>query len=229
MKLERQKILIDIDDTFLKSSEEVIRQLNAKNGTLKTINDLVDYGYRSIDNNITPEEINQIYSSDDFFYNVDFNDGAIEFVTKYSKIFDIVFVSYGTQENIDKKILMLTRLALNNNLNNIFFISCESGKANKSEILLDNVYLAIDNHSKHLDELNAPKKILLKNFKEVNWNMTPINDENTYIANSFCDIDEMIEFDFQLYLMKLLNVFHFQLMKVNYLLSLNHFDYYHYH
>ena len=33
MTLERQQILIDIDDTFLKSSEEIIRQLNKKNNT----------------------------------------------------------------------------------------------------------------------------------------------------------------------------------------------------
>ena len=65
-------------------------------------------------------------------------------------------------------------------------------------ILLDNVYLAIDNHSGHLNELNAPKKILLKNFKEVDWNKTPINNEYTYTANSFYDIDQMIEFDLKL-------------------------------
>lgn len=198
MELERQKILIDIDDTFLKSSEEIIRQLNNKNGTSKTIDDLVDYGYRSIDNNITQEEINQMYASNEFFQNVDFNDGAIEFIVKYSKIFDIIFVSYGTEENLLKKAVLLNELVYAYNLNNVFFASFEIGRANKSEILLNNVYLAIDNHSKHLNELNAPKKILLKNFKEVNWNKTPINDEYTYIVNSFSDIDQMIEFDLQL-------------------------------
>ena len=57
MNLDRQKILIDIDDTLLKSSEEIIRQLNKKNGTTKTIYDMTDYAYRSIDPNITNEEI----------------------------------------------------------------------------------------------------------------------------------------------------------------------------
>jgi hypothetical protein len=38
----------------------------------------------------------------------------------------------------------------------------------------------------------------LKNFKEVNWNKTPINDEITYTANSFYDIDEMVDFDLKL-------------------------------
>lgn len=195
MKLEKQKILIDIDDTLLKSSEEIIRQLNGKNGTNKTIDDLIDYQYRSIDENITQEEINAMYASEEFFNNVNFNDGAIDFIKKYSEIFDIVFISYGTEENLLRKVGFLSEFINTYNLNNIFFASCETGKANKREVLLDNVYLAIDNHSGHLDELNAPKKILLKNFKEVDWNKTPINDEITYTVNSFNDIDQMIEFD----------------------------------
>lgn len=200
MKLEKQKILIDIDDTLLKSSEEIIRQLNEKNGTSKTINDLTDYKYRSIDKNITQEDIEEMYASDEFFENVAFNDGAIKFLQKYSKIFDIVFVSYGTNINLLKKLLFLsiTQECILDNKVDISFISCETGKTNKSEILLNNVYLAIDNHSDHLNELNAPKKILLKNFKEVDWNQTPINNTNTYIANSFYDIDQMIEFDLKL-------------------------------
>lgn len=198
MNLEKQKILIDIDDTFLKSSEEIIRQLNQKNGTNKTIDDLVDYGYRSIDNNITQKDINQMYASDNFFNNVDFNDGAIDFILKYSKIFDIIFVSYGTNENLLRKMILLNNLIHKYQLENIYFIACETGKANKSEILLDNVYLAIDNNSEHLMEFNAPKKILLKNYKEVDYNKTPINDENTYVVNSFQEINEMIDFDLKI-------------------------------
>ena len=63
---------------------------------------------------------------------------------------------------------------------------------------MDNVYLAIDNHSEHLNDFNAPKKILLKNFQDVNWNKTPINDEDTYVANSFVEIGQMIDFDLKL-------------------------------
>lgn len=198
MKLEKQKILIDIDDTFLKSSEEIIRQLNEKNKTLKTIDDLTDYAYRSIDSNITQEEIEQMYASYEFFQNVEFNDGAIDFLIKYSKLFNIVFVSYGTLKNLEQKAKLLTVIANRYLLDNIYFVSVETGKANKSEILLDNVYLAIDNHSGHLQELNAPKKILFKNFQDVDWNKPLINDENTYMVNSFKEIDEMIKFDLKL-------------------------------
>jgi 5'(3')-deoxyribonucleotidase len=198
MKLERQKILIDIDDTFLKSSEEIIRQLNNKNFTLKTIDDLIDYGYRSIDENITQQEIEKMYASNEFFKRVNFNDGAINFIKKYSKIFDIVFVSYGTAENLKKKVDFLAGMVNWFSIDNVYFISCETGKVNKRDILLDNVYLAIDNHYGHLEEINSPKKILLKNYMDVEWNRIPANDENTYAVNSFKEIDEMIQFDLKL-------------------------------
>lgn len=198
MELERQKILIDIDDTFLKSSEEIIRQLNNKNGTSKTIDNLTDYAYRSIDEKLTQEDIKKMYASDEFFRNVNFNDGAIDFIRKYSNIFDIVFVSYGTIENLNKKVALLTALMNEYHMDDIYFAGFETGKVNKKEILLDNVYLAIDNHSGHLEELNAPKKILLKNYIDGDWNQPPINDEITYVVNSFKEIDEMIQFDLQL-------------------------------
>ena len=198
MRLEGQKILLDIDDTLLKSSEEIIRQLNHKNSTHKTIDDLIDYQYRSIDKNITQEDITNMYASEEFFNHVNFNDGTIDFIIKYSRIFDIVFISYGTEENLLRKINLLSNMATRCQLNNVFFVTCEIGRANKNEVLLDNVYLAIDNHAGHLSELNAPKKILLKNFQEVDWNETPINDENTYVATSFKDIEDMIDFDLKL-------------------------------
>ena len=98
-----------------------------------------------------------------------------------------------------KKLAILNDIfSYRNQLKNIYFAAFETGKANKSEILLDNTYIAIDSHSEHLAELNAPKKILLKNFQETKNNITPINDEYTYVVNSFKDIDEMISFDLKL-------------------------------
>ena len=81
--LEKQKILIDIDDTLLKSSEEIIRELNLKNGTNKTIDNLKDYGYRSIDKNITKQDITYMYGSETFWSNIEINDYKIDNIKKY--------------------------------------------------------------------------------------------------------------------------------------------------
>lgn len=199
MELERQKIIIDLDDTFLKSSEEIIRQLNNKNGTHKTIEDLKDYQYRSIDKNITSEEVVNMYTSKEFFNNVKFNNYAIEFLCKFSKIFDIIFISYGDKENIKLKEQFIDNLINTYHLNNIHFIGCLNieGQYNKSRILLSNIYLAIDNHCEHLEEHNSQKKILFKNYQNVTWNQVPINS-NWYCVDSFQEIEEMIDFDLKL-------------------------------
>lgn len=200
MKLERQKIIIDIDDTLLKSSEEIIRQLNKKNRTEKTIEDLKDYNYRSIDKNITQTDILDMYSSDVFFNNVKFNDYVIEFLKKFIKIFDIVFVSYGDHKNIAKKIKFINTMIKHYKLHNISFVGCDINNLNKqkSDVILQNAYLVVDNHIEHLMEYQAPKKILLKNYCDVKWNKAPINYENIYIVDNFKEIEEMIDFDLRL-------------------------------
>ena len=199
MNYERQKILIDIDDTLLKSSIEIIRELNIKNNTYKFLNDLKDYGYRSIDKNITQKEIKKMYGSDIFWENVRFTPYAIEFIKKYEKIFDIVFVSYGDCENLNKKQAFISDMIICNGFNNVSFIGCDNTvvEGDKSKVLLSNVYLAIDNHSGHLEEFNAPKKILFKNFQDVYWNQVPVNSD-WYVVNDFKEIEEMIDFDLML-------------------------------
>ena len=199
MNYERQKILIDIDDTLLKSSIEIIRELNTKNNTYKFLNDLKDYGYKSIDKNITQKEIKEMYGSDIFWENERFSSYAIDFIKKYEKIFDIVFVSYGDCENLNKKQAFISDMIICNGFNNVSFIGCDNtvAEGNKSKVLLSNVYLAIDNHSGHLEELNAPKKVLFKNFQDVYWNQVPVNSD-WYVVNDFKEIEEMIDFDLML-------------------------------
>lgn len=197
--LEKQKILIDIDDTLLKSSEEIIRELNLKNGTNKTIDNLKDYGYRSIDKNITKQDITYMYGSKTFWSNVEFNDYAIDFLKKYSNIFSIIFISYGDCKNLTYKESFIYRMVAKYNLTEIGFIGCDNtiNETNKSEVLLSNVYMAIDNHVGHLEQLNSPKKVLFKNGQDVTWNKVPINSD-WYVVDNFKDIETMIDFDLML-------------------------------
>ena len=197
--LEKQKILIDIDDTLLKSSEEIIRELNLKNGTNKTIDNLKDYGYRSIDKNITKQDITYMYGSETFWSNIEFNDYAIDFLKKYSNIFSIIFISYGDCKNLTYKESFIYRMVAKYNLTEIGFIGCDNtiNETNKSEVLLSNVYMAIDNHAGHLEQLNSPKKVLFKNGQDVTWNKVPINSD-WYVVDNFKDIETMIDFDLML-------------------------------
>ena len=62
---------------------------------------------------------------------------------------------------------------------------------------MSNVYIAIDNHAEHLEQLNSPKKVLFKNGQDVTWNKVPINSD-WYVVDNFKDIETMIDFDLML-------------------------------
>lgn len=196
MVLPKRTIIVDIDDTLLKSSEEIIRQLNKKNGTSKSIKDLRDYKYASIDPLVNQEEIVKMYASDEFFENVQFNDGAIDFLQKYQDIFHIVLVTYGSEENLKQKSKWLLRNKELYHIDQVDMIGVLLSE-NKKDVLLPDVYLAIDNKTSHLEEHNAPAKILFKNHQDVYWNQVPVNS-NWYVANDWYDVMAMIDFDLKL-------------------------------
>lgn len=190
--MERQTIYIDIDDTLLQSSEEIIRQLNIKNGTNKTIEDLKDYGYRSIDKYITNQDILDMFGSQEFFDNVRFTNHALQAISILQKKYDIVFVSYGDNRNLNLKEKFITNLCLTLGWANVFFEGCFLNESKNK--IKEMAYFAIDNHSGHLREYNAHKKILFKNNQNVTWNQCPVNDE-WYIANTFLEILDIITYD----------------------------------
>lgn len=188
-------IYIDVDDTFLQSSQEIIRQLNQKNGTNKTLDDLKDYTYRSIDKNITEQDILKMYGSQEFFDKVKVTSNATLIINALRDYYQIIFVSYGDIHNLRLKEKFLNRLFKLYNWYDVSFEGCLHNETKNK--LKTEAYFAIDNHSGHLQEYNAQKKILFKNNQEVIWNQCPPNSE-WYIANTFKDIDDIIKYDLEL-------------------------------
>lgn len=128
--MNKQTIILDIDDTVLKSTEEINRQL-ALNST---------------------SPILSLYESNEFFANVTFYEGFDEFLDKFQSQFNIVFVTKGTPLNIAKKIRLLRRY-------NIPIYPLPLG-GSKSAFVFPNTYLAIDDNPLYLQETNSPSKIL---------------------------------------------------------------------
>ena len=54
---EKRKVVFDFDDTLVKSSEEIIRQINNKYNLNKTIDDLTDWNYSSIYKELKETEV----------------------------------------------------------------------------------------------------------------------------------------------------------------------------
>ena len=128
--MNKQTIILDIDDTVLKSTEEINRQL-ALNPT---------------------SPILSLYESDEFFANVTFYEGFDEFLDKFQSQFNIVFLTKGTPINIAKK----NRLLYPYNIP-IYSLPLDTPK---SAFFFPNTYLAIDDNPLYLQEINSPSKIL---------------------------------------------------------------------
>lgn len=211
MKNQKRIIVIDFDDTILKSSEIVIDILNEKNKTQKTIADLSDWNYRSIDPKITTRDVDEIYSSDSFWQralNIKYlNDGIVDFFNSFKNDFKFIVCSVGTEENLRRKENFIKNLGLNLGILgldiSLLGIPQEdkhlTGNLDKSCFDFSSCYLFIDDNTKAVQSVNAPKKILVRNNRNVLWNKKPINDEKTYCVNTFNEIVEMIKFDLEVW------------------------------
>ena len=62
--LNKRTIFLDVDDVLLDSSVAVIAILNQRYGLNKTLDDLVDWGYKSIFRNLSKEQVSDIQESD---------------------------------------------------------------------------------------------------------------------------------------------------------------------
>ena len=103
MKLEKNKIVLDFDDTLVKSSEQIIRMLNERYGLNKSIKDLTDWSYTSIYPRISIKEITELYASPQFFEQVHWNDSALKFILWFRDEYHFIICSKGSKENLRQK------------------------------------------------------------------------------------------------------------------------------
>ena len=99
----KRKVVLDFDDTIAKSRERIVELLNEKNGTNKTVYDIEDWGYKSIDPNITPEEIVDLYSSPVFFERLELHEHVKEFISALRDKYTFIVCSVGSPENLKLK------------------------------------------------------------------------------------------------------------------------------
>ena len=203
MKLEKQKIVLDFDDTLVKSSEQIIQMLNQKYNLNKTIEDLKDWGYSSIYPNITSQEVTELYASEEFFKKVSWNEGARLFLLEFKKHYNYIVCSKGSKKNLKLKKDFLIEWFDNLGIKDWEFIGLETNddtdyNLNKSMVNFSDCLFALDDNVNALLSINTPKKILIKNYAEYYWNKTPINREDVYVINNFYDLIEICKFDIKL-------------------------------
>lgn len=183
------KIFLDCDDTIMNSSECIIDLLNKKNGTNKTIKDLKDFHYRSIDKTLTDEDVIKLFESDEFWNSVDYNNSFLEIKDFIDSNFDVEVVSCGTELNLKKKKEKLKPLGYK--FTGIL-IKDDSNLCKKCIDMQNGIQ--IDDNMSSMSNTNAAIKILFQNNNDFTWNKPKPNADNLYVVQTWKEIFRVLEF-----------------------------------
>ena len=189
VNVKKIKLYLDCDDVILNSMECIIKILNLKNNTHKTIDDLRDFYYKSIDKDITKEDILNMYESNDFWDIVKINNDFVESINSLKEKFRVIVVTSGTKKSIDRKKEKLIPFGLelvdtNTNIGN--------GLCKKEINMCDGIQ--VDDNISNLLYTNAKIKILLKKDRDFSYNNAQVNIENLYIVRNWSEIMSILDF-----------------------------------
>lgn len=201
--LNKRTIFLDVDDVLLDSSAAVVAILNQRYGLNKTLDDLVDWGYKSIYRNLTKEQVSEIYESEKFWSLVKPNEILMKALEDSEedeqgiwRQYNWILLTKGSKESLQKKLDYLNKIP--------FFKRNESkwryfglGHGEKKEDVHMLGRIQIDDNYSFLNRTDADLKILVRNGKETRFNRPKVeteNLENLYIVDNISQVFEILEF-----------------------------------
>lgn len=187
------KVFIDVDDTLLQSSEAVIDVLNQKYNTGKTVQDVRDWGFKSIKSDLTSEEVGEIFGSSMFWDCVKPIANCLETLQKFSDHLDITIVTVGSAENLKYKAEWLEEFLPQATLLGIPCTEEHSNGKFSKDVTDMKGGIQIDDRMDAL-HTNASLKILIKNGRNWKWGNPDINMDNLYIVNYWDEIQQILSF-----------------------------------
>ena len=198
----KPSIVLDFDDTLVKSSEAIIKILNKKFGLNKTVADSKDWNFRSINRNLTEQDINNLFATEEFFNTVQWNENALNFLQRFKEEYNYIICSKGTKQNLELKekfleIELKEKFQIDYEFIGLEFINQKSS-LNKGDINFSQCLFCIDDNTEAIESINTPIKFLIKNYTNTNWNQTPKNMEGVYVVNTFEEIIQVCEFDLEM-------------------------------
>lgn len=185
-------IYLDCDDTILYSSEAVIRILNKRYGTDKTIDDLKDWNYRSIVPQVTKQEILDIYESKEFWKEAKFNKEFLKIYKRLRKVFGWKIVSRGTKGNLIRKKKILKRKVGRLEFEDLEIIHSDQSNLPKSHINMAGG-IQIDDNMDCLKNSSAAIRILFQD-RSFLWNQPEPHEDNLYVVHNWKELGEMLDF-----------------------------------
>lgn len=156
-------IYSDVDEVLWDSIKSVLTTLNKRYNTNYKSNQVTTWNFTNLYSNMTNEEIEDIFDSDDFFKNISFKPYAEEWLKYQYNHNNITLVTHGSETNLLKKRKWFNE----NGFKNINFIGLPHSLS-KGNIDM-NGSLFIDDCRKNLEESNGTYKILFENNKDGEW------------------------------------------------------------
>ena len=201
--INKRTIFLDVDDILLDSSAAVVTILNQRYGLNKTLDDLFDWGYKSIYRNLTKEQVNEIYESEEFWSSVKPNEILMKVLEDSEEDeqgiwqqYNWILLTKGSKESLQKKLDYLNKIS--------FFKRNKSkwryfglGHEEKKEDVHMLGRIQIDDNYSFLNKTDADLKILVKNGKETRFNRPKVeteNLENLYIVDNISQVFEILKF-----------------------------------
>ena len=184
----RIKLFIDVDGTIINTAEKFIDKYCKEHNINKTINDLKDWGFKSIDRKMHINEFLRYIETEEFFETIELDENFLKFYVMNEANYEWIFITKGTKKNLELKERFL-RESLPN-FNNVMYIGIENGEDKKIYNMKNAIQ--IDDNINNLNT-NARYKILIKNYLDTNYNRIQAPSDDIYEMNNWKEIAESIK------------------------------------
>lgn len=184
----RIKLFIDVDGTIINTAENFIDKYCKEHNINKTIDDLKDWEFKSIDRKIHINEFLKYIETEEFFKTIELDENFLKFYVMNEANYEWIFITKGTKKNLELKERFL-RESLPT-LNNVNYIGIKDEEDKKNYNMKNGIQ--IDDNIKNLDT-NARFKILIKNYLDTDYNRIQAPSDDIYEMNNWNEIAESIE------------------------------------
>lgn len=183
----RIKLFIDVDGTIINTAEKFIDKYCKEHNINKTIEDLKDWEFKSIDRKMHINEFLRYIETEEFFETIELDEDFLRFYITYQDNYEWNFITKGTKKNLELKERFL-RESLPT-FNNVKYIGIE--KKDKKNYDMKNG-IQVDDNINNLNT-NARYKILIKNYLETDYNRIQAPSDDIYEMNNWKEIAESIK------------------------------------
>ena len=160
-------IYLDWDGVITHSVKAIVDILNKKHNININPQDIVSWNFKEADPTLTDEEMEQLFTTKEFFFELEYIDGVIDFMKRHRN--NIIIVTKARTENYLGKIHMLKRIGLDDIPIIPIPLNMSKSIINMYYHNLDNYLdysLFIDDSTNNLLESSAPFKIQFREYND---------------------------------------------------------------